>query len=219
MLVTLQPAIQGMHFPKEGSSVGVSSLKATWPNKMDVKAVIPWSSLAKLFDNLWICPDFLFFPESLLGVSVFLGIFISSRFPELLAYNCSSVQFGSSAMSKSLQPHGLQHTRFPCHYQLLGLAQTHVHWVGDALVMPSNHLILCHPFLFLPSIFPSIRVFSNESVLHIRWSKCWSFSLRVSPSNEDSGLISFRMNWLGLLAAQGTLKNLHQHHTSKATIL
>ena len=116
-----------MHFPKEGSSVGVRSLKATWPNKTDVKAVIPWSSLAKLFDNLWICPDFLFFPGSLLGVSVFLGIFVLSRFPELLAYNCSSVQFGSSAMSKSMQPHGLQYTRFPCHYQLLGLAQTHVH--------------------------------------------------------------------------------------------
>ena len=87
------------------------------------------------------------------------------------------------------------------------------------LVMPSNHLILCCPLLLLPSIFPSIRVFSNESVLHIRWPKCWSFSFRISPSNENSGLISFRMDWLDLLAVQGTLKSLPQHHSSKASIL
>ena len=87
------------------------------------------------------------------------------------------------------------------------------------LVMPSNHLILCCPLLLLPSIFPSIRVFSNESVLHIRWPKCWSFSFRISPSNENSGLISFRMDWLDLLAVQGTLKSLLQHHSSKASIL
>ena len=85
-------------------------------------------------------------------------------------------------------------------------------------VMPSNHLILCHPFLLLPSIFPSIRVFSNESVLHIKWPKYWSFSFSISPSNEYSGLISFRMNWLDLLAVQGTLKSL-QHCSSKASIL
>ena len=87
------------------------------------------------------------------------------------------------------------------------------------LVMPSSHLILCHPLLLLPSIFPSIRVFSNESVLHIRWPKYWSFSFNISPSNEYSGLISFRMDWLDLLAAQGTLKSLSQHHGSKASIL
>ena len=87
------------------------------------------------------------------------------------------------------------------------------------LVMPSNHLILCHPLLLLPSIFPSIRLFSNESVLHIRWPKDWVFSFSISPSNEYSGLISFRMGWLNLLAVQGTLKNLLQHHTSKASIL
>ena len=87
------------------------------------------------------------------------------------------------------------------------------------LVMPSNHLILCHPLLLLPSIFPSIRVFSNESVLHIRWPKYWSFSFNISPSNEYSGLISFRMDWLDLLAVQGTLKSLLQHHSSKASIL
>ena len=85
-------------------------------------------------------------------------------------------------------------------------------------MMPSNHLILCHPLLLLPSIFPSIRVFSNESVLHIRWPKYWSFSFRISPSNEYSGLISFRMDWLDLLAVQETLKSLLQHCSSKASI-
>ena len=85
--------------------------------------------------------------------------------------------------------------------------------------MPSNHLILCRPLLLLPSIFPSIRVFSNESVLRIRWPKYWSFSFNISPSNEYSGLISFRMDWSDLLAVQGTLKSLLQHHSSKASIL
>ena len=87
------------------------------------------------------------------------------------------------------------------------------------LVMPSNHLILCCPLLLLPSIFPSIRVFSSESVLRIRWPKYWNFSLSISLSNEYSGLISFRMDWLALLAVQGTLKSLLQHHSSKASIL
>ena len=86
-------------------------------------------------------------------------------------------------------------------------------------VMPSNHLILCHPLLLLPSIFPSIRVFSNESVLRIRWPKYWSFSFNISTSNEYSGRISFRMDWFELLAVQGTLKSLLQHHNSKASIL
>ena len=86
-------------------------------------------------------------------------------------------------------------------------------------VMPSNHLILCRPLLLLPSIFPRIRVFSNESALHIRWPKYWSFSFNISPSNEHPGLISFRMDWLDLLAVQGTLKSLLQHHSSKASIL
>ena len=87
------------------------------------------------------------------------------------------------------------------------------------LVMPSNHLILCYPLFFPPSIFPSIRVFSNESVLRVRWPKYWSFSFSISPSNEYSGLISFRMDWIGLLAVQGTLKSLLQYHSSKASIL
>ena len=86
-------------------------------------------------------------------------------------------------------------------------------------VMPSNYLILCCPLLLPPSIFPSIRVFSNESVFHIRWPKDWSFSFNISPSSEYSGLISFRMDWLDLLAVQGTLKSLFQHHSSKASIL
>ena len=86
-------------------------------------------------------------------------------------------------------------------------------------VMPSNHLILCHPLLLLPSIFPSIRVFAIESALRIRWPKYWSFSFSISPSNEHPGLISFRMFWLDLLAVQGTLKSLLQHHSSKASIL
>ena len=86
-------------------------------------------------------------------------------------------------------------------------------------VMPSNHLVLCRPLLFLPSIFPSIRVFSNESALHIRWPKYWSFSFNINPSNEHPGLISFRMDWLDLLAVQGTLKSLLQQHSSKASVL
>ena len=91
--------------------------------------------------------------------------------------------------------------------------------MSTELVMPSNHLILCHPLLLPPSIFPSIRLFSNESVLCIRWPKYWSFSFRISPSNEYSGLISFRMDWLDLLAVHRTLKSLLQHHSSKASIL
>ena len=86
-------------------------------------------------------------------------------------------------------------------------------------MIPSSHLILCHPLLLLPSIFPSIRVFSNESILHIRQPKYWSFSFNISPFNEHPGLISFRMDWLDLLAVQGTLKNLLQHHSSKASVL
>ena len=87
------------------------------------------------------------------------------------------------------------------------------------LVMPSNHLILCHPLLLPPSVFPSLKVFSNESVLPIRWPKYWSFSFSISPSNEYSGLIFFRIDWLNLLEVQGTLKNLLQHHSSKVSVL
>ena len=113
-------------------------------------------------------------------------------------------------MSDYLQPYGLQQARPPCPSSITKL-------MSIELVMPSNHLILCRPLL-PPSIFPSIRVFSNESVLHIRWPKYWSFSFSISPSNEHPVLISFRMDWLDLFAVQGTLKSLLQHHSSKALI-
>ena len=103
---------------------------------------------------------------------------------------------------------------FPVHHQFPELALTHVHQVSDA----TQHLILCHPLL-LPSTFPSKRVFSKESVLRIRWPKYWTFSFSISPSNEYSGLISFRMDWFDLLAVQWTLKTLLQHHNSKAPVL
>ena len=127
----------------------------------------------------------------------------------------ASVQFSRSIMSDSLQLHGLQQPGFPVHHQLPEFTQIHVHWVNDAI----QHLILCRPLLLPPSIFPNIRVFSNESALCIRWPKYCSFSFSISPSNEYSGLISFRMNWLDLLAVQGTLKSLLQHHSSKISIL
>ena len=103
----------------------------------------------------------------------------------------------------------------PVHHQLPDFTKL----MSTKSVMPSNHLILCHPLLLLPSIFPSIRVFSNELVLHIRWPKDWSFNISISPSNEYPRLISFRMDWLDLLAVPGTLKSLLQHHSSKASIL
>ena len=98
------------------------------------------------------------------------------------------------------------------------ISQSLLRLMSAELVMPSNHFILCHPLLLPPAIFPSIRVFSNESVLLIRWPQYWSFSLSISPSNEHPGLISFRMDWLDLLAVQGTLKSLLQHHSSKTSI-
>ena len=115
-------------------------------------------------------------------------------------------------MSDSLRPNGLQHARPPNSWSLLKLMSTES-------VMPSNHLILCRPLFLPPSIFPSIRVFSHESVPRIRWPKYWSFSFNMSPSNEHSGLISFRLDWLDLLAVQGALKSLLQYHSSKASIL
>ena len=124
-------------------------------------------------------------------------------------------QFSRSVVSDSLQPHESQHTRSPWPSQnswsLLQL-------MPIESVMPSSHLILCRPLLLLPPIPPSIRVFSSESTLCIRWPKYWSFSFSISPSNEHPGLISFRMDWLDLLAVQGTLKSLLQHHSSKASI-
>ena len=131
-------------------------------------------------------------------------------FEGLELYFCfNSVQFSRSVMSVFVTP-----WTAACQ-----ASQSLLKLMSIELVMPSNHLILCRPLLLLPSIFPSIRVFSKESVLLIRGPKYWSFSFSFSPSNEDPGLISFRMDWLDLLAVQGTLKSLLQHHTSKASIL
>ena len=129
-----------------------------------------------------------------------------------------SVQFSSVAQSCLTLWDPMDTPGLPVHHQLLEPTQTHVYHVYEA-VMPTNHLILCHPFLLPLSIFPSIRVFSSESVLHMRWPKYWSFSFNICPSNEYSGLISFRMDWLDLLAVQGTLKSLLQHHSLKASII
>ena len=126
----------------------------------------------------------------------------------------SSVHFSRSAMSDSVTP-GCSLPGFPVHHKLRCLLKL----MSIESMMPPNHLILCCPLLLLPSIFPRIRVFSNKSVLCIRWPKYWSFSFSISPSNEHSGLVSFRMDWLDLLAVQGTLKSLLQHHSSKASIL
>ena len=122
----------------------------------------------------------------------------------------SSVHFSFSVMSDSLQPHESQHARPSCPSPA---PKVYSKFMPIESVMPSSHLILCHPLLLLPPIPPSNRVFSNESALHIRWSKYWSFSFSISPSNEHPGLISFRMDWLYLLAVQQTLKSLLQHHS------
>ena len=132
----------------------------------------------------------------------------------------SSVQFSCSVVSDSLRLHESQHARPPCPSSTSG-----VH--SDSCpsspfiesVMPSSHLILCRPLLLLPLIPPSIRVFSNESTLHMRWTKYWSFNFSIIPSNEHPGLIFFRMDWLDLPAVQGTLRSLLQHHSSKASVL
>ena len=132
-------------------------------------------------------------------------------------YTSKGVQFSSVAPSCPTLCYPMYHSMsgLPVHHQLPESTQT----TPIELVMPSNHLILCRPLLLLPSIFPSIRVFSNELAFHIRWPKYWSFSFNISPFNEHPGLISFRMDWLELLAVQGTLKSLLQHHSSKASIL
>ena len=126
-----------------------------------------------------------------------------------MLFQRSKVQFSRSVVSNSLQPHESQHARPPC-----PSSSPRVH--SDSC--PSSHLILCRPLLLLPPILPSIRVFSNESTLCMRWPKYWSFSFSIIPSKEIPGLLSFRMDWLDLLAIQGTLKSLLQHHSSKASI-
>ena len=137
-----------------------------------------------------------------------------------LNFTFSSIQFRFSSV------HSLSHVRLfitpwtAAHQASLAITNSRsLLKLMSKSVMPSNHLILCHPLLLLPSIFHSVRVFSNESVLSMRWPKYWSFSFNISPSNEYSGLISFRMDWLDLLAVQGILKSLLQHYSSKASIL
>ena len=130
--------------------------------------------------------------------------------------NDVSVQYSPvSQTCLTLGPHGLQHARPPCPSPTSGLLKL----MSDELVKPSNHLILCCPFLLLPLLFPSISIFSNESVLCIRWPKYYNFSIIISPSNEYSGFVSFRIDHFDLLSVQGTLKSLLQHHSSKASIL
>ena len=129
-------------------------------------------------------------------------------------YQFSSVHFSHSVVSDSLRPHELQHARPTLS---ITISQSSLRLTIIESVMPSSHLILCRPLLLLPPIPPSIRVFSNESTVHMRWPKYWSFS--IIPSKEIPGLISFRMDWLDLLVVQGTLKSLLQHHSSKASII
>ena len=131
-----------------------------------------------------------------------------------LLYSWISVQFSRSVVPDSLWPHESQHARPP-----ITNSQSSLKLTSIESMMPSSHLILCRPLLLLPPVPPSIRVFSNESTLGMRWPKYWSFSFSISPSNEHPRLISFRMDWLDLLALQGTLKSLLQHHSSKASIL
>ena len=132
-----------------------------------------------------------------------------------LYFYCYSVQFSHSVVSNSLRPYRLQHARIPCPSstpRAYSNSCSSSQWCHPTISS-------CHPLVLLPSIFPSIRVFSSESVLRIRWPKYWSFSFNISPSNEYLGLISFRMDWLDLLAVQGTLKSLHKHHSVKASII
>ena len=149
---------------------------------------------------------------SLSSFTLIKKLFSSSS---LSAIRCS-VQFSHSVVSDSFRPHGLQPARLPCPSPAPGACSK---LMSIKSVVPSNHLILCCPLLLLPSIFPSIGVFSNESVLCIRWPMYWSYSFSTSPSNEYSGLISFRIDWFDFLAVQGTLKSLLQRHSSNASVL
>ena len=143
------------------------------------------------------------------------GITMWQTWTEWLTLSYLSVQFSCSVLSPSWRPHELQHSRPPCPPPSRSLLKL----MPIKLVMPSSHLILCRPLLLLPPIPPSISVFFNELTLYMRWPKYWSFSFSVSPSSEHPGLISFRMDWFDLLAIQGTLKSLLQHHSSKASVL
>ena len=157
-------------------------------------------------------PDF-FNRQRSLGYQDFFSLSMLSLNNKIVVLN--SIRFSRSVVSDSLQSHGLQNARLPCPSPIPKLVMLKLMSIES--VMPFNHLILCHPLFLLPSIFPTIRVFSNESVLRIMWPRSWSFSF--SPSNEYSGLISFRIDWLDLLEVQGTLKSLLQHYSSKVSIL
>ena len=146
----------------------------------------------------------------MVNTKIRLITFSATEDGEALSYQFSSV---AQSCPTLCDPMDCSTPGLPVHHQLPEFTQS------IESVMPSNHLILCHPLLLLPSVFPSIRVFANELALRIRWPKYWSFSFNISPSNKYSGLISFRMDWLDLFAVQGTLKSLLQHHSSKASIL
>ena len=172
-----------------------------------------WSTLENTKEPIQYCEIVIREKESNIDLLSYLNH--TSRLPnrDEGSYSLQSVSSVTQSCPTLCNPMDCSTPGFPVHHQLLELAQTHVHWVSDAI----NHLILCRPLFLLPSIFPSIRVFSNESALRIRWPKYWHFS--ISPSSEYSGLISFKIDWLDLLAVQGIHKSLLQHHSSKASIL
>ena len=171
------------------------------------------SEIARLHTMLWLNNISLYIYICILNFHYPIVHWQTHRlFPYL---QVSSVKFSCSVLSDSLWPHELQHARSPCRSP-----SPRVHSLTSIeSVMPSSHLILCHPLFLLPPILPSIRVFSNESTLRMRWPKYWSFSFSIIPSKEHPGLISFRMDQLDRLAVQGTLKSLLQHHSSNASIL
>ena len=146
----------------------------------------------------------------MVGASRPIISWILARTPFIMWTPISSVQFSHSVVSDSLRPHEPQHVRLPVHHQL----QSSPKPMSIESMMPSNHLVPCCPLFLLPSIFTNIRVFSNESAFQIRWPKCWTFSFSTNSSKEYSGLISFRMDWLHILAVQGTLKSLLSSKTS-----
>ena len=199
-------------FASVGQSIGVSVSASVLP--MNVQDWFPfgwtgWISLqskglSRVFSNITVQKNQFFGTQ--------LSLWSNSHIHTWLLEKTSASQFSRSVASDSLWPHGPKHARPPVYHQLPEFTQTHVHWVCDT-IQPSHPL---SSLLLLPSIFPQNRVFSNESLLCIRWPRSFSFS--ISPSNEYSGLTFFRMDWLDLLAVQGTLKRLHQHHSSKASV-
>ena len=198
----------------QATILGVASIKHVLAAKQQQQASLGCVSLGCANQLLSIPSEW---PPSVVQIMSGLLLLPLCSWPGAHLQQFSSVQFSSVAQScpTLCNPVDCSTPGLPVHHQLLEFTQTHVHWVSE----PSNHLILCHPLLLLPSIVPSIRVFSNESVLRIRWPNYWSFSFCIGPSNEYSGLISFRMDWLDLHAVQGTLKSLLHHHSSKAPII